>query len=492
MRTNLSNINQQSFFCLKFKDLFFSLLSVFIVAVFPSFFMLFNNIERTNFSDIVSIASIFMLIGTISLLLFYLLFKDIYKAALLTNLSLFLFSNFALLESAIIKIIPMLHYWHILMIMISIIVLVAISVKNKLSTEFANNLSVVLLIVFSGLILFNAIKAIPEIIKKNTKETGSSQFEIQQGTITSHNNVYFFVFDEYGGYDNLLRYTGFDNSAFYEALEILVLMSLAQQKLFNRHIYRTSNLLNLSFVNNGKMSHDTKKLALDSPVLFQLFKENGYSLNVVSDYGHIPIENTEVSVDYAYVSGKYEDTLKVLILNNSVYYPFLSNQYRNTRIVEVENMFQYLTNSWKLQPLKLFTFSYISFPHLPWVVDEFGNNISLSNKQNWQNSDVYLNQLKYCSKKIMGVVTNIIKNDPDAIVIIQSDHGYRQAYYLKNWYGETYDDWGLEMQYIRNILNAVYYKGEKIDIENYSGVNTLIIVLNEHFGMNYELLEQPK
>ena len=198
MRTNLSNINQQSFFCLKFKDLFFSLLSVFIVAVFPSFFMLFNNIERTNFSDIVSIASIFMLIGTISLLLFYLLFKDIYKAALLTNLSLFLFSNFALLESAIIKIIPMLHYWHILMIMISIIVLVAISVKNKLSTEFANNLSVVLLIVFSGLILFNAIKAIPEIIKKNTKETGSSQFEIQQGTITSHNNVYFFVFDEYG------------------------------------------------------------------------------------------------------------------------------------------------------------------------------------------------------------------------------------------------------------------------------------------------------
>lgn len=346
---------------------------------------------------------------------------------------------------------------------------------------------------FSGLILFNAIKAIPEIIKKNTKETGSSQFEIQQGTITSHNNVYFFVFDEYGGYDNLLRYTGFDNSAFYEALEDLGFNVSLHSRNYSIDTYiELPNLLNLSFVNNGKMSHDTKKLALDSPVLFQLFKENGYSLNVVSDYGHIPIENTEVSVDYAYVSGKYEDTLKVLILNNSVYYPFLSNQYRNTRIVEVENMFQYLTNSWKLQPLKLFTFSYISFPHLPWVVDEFGNNISLSNKQNWQNSDVYLNQLKYCSKKIMGVVTNIIKNDPDAIVIIQSDHGYRQAYYLKNWYGETYDDWGLEMQYIRNILNAVYYKGEKIDIENYSGVNTLIIVLNEHFGMNYELLEQPK
>ena len=95
MRTNLSNINQQSFFCLKFKDLFFSLLSVFIVAVFPSFFMLFNNIERTNFSDIVSIASIFMLIGTY--LILFICFKDIYKAALLTNLSLFLFSNFALL-----------------------------------------------------------------------------------------------------------------------------------------------------------------------------------------------------------------------------------------------------------------------------------------------------------------------------------------------------------------------------------------------------------
>ena len=77
----------------------------------------------------------------------------------------------------------------------------------------------------------------------------------------------------------------------------------------------------------------------------------------------------------------------------------------------------------------------------------------------------------------MGVVTNIIKNDPDAIVIIQSDHGYRQAYYLKNWYGETYDDWGLEMQYIRNILNAVYYKGEKLISKIILESIRLIIVL---------------
>jgi len=474
---------------LKTKNTVISFLSVISVAIFPSLFLFFNNIEEAYLVDIIPISGLFILISIGLLLITYFLIKEINKAAIITSLTIILMLNFSLIEKAIIRVLPMLYYWHLLFLILTLIVGVAHLIKTKFSSEISKNICLIILIVFTGLIVINGLGAIPGILEKNAEVNIDSASEFEAGSLENYSNVYYFIFDEYGGYENLLRYTGYDNSAFYDSLEDLGFnVSKNSRNYTYRTIIEIPNLLNLAQINNNNMPYETMKKGLQNPTLFRLFKEHGYKLNIISDYGHIPIDS---SVDYSFETEMYEDTLENFLIKNTIYYPFLLDQYRYSRILEVESIFLYLSNSWKIQTENLFTFAYVEFPHLPWVVDEFGNNIPLSEKYNWQNSDTYLGQLKYSSKMILEVVGIIIENDPEAVIIIQSDHGYRQPISLQEDYGVNYDDWNLEEKYMRNILNAVYYKGEKLDIESFSGLNTLYATLNKFFDMNYELLEEP-
>lgn len=87
------------------------------------------------------------------------------------------------------------------------------------------------------------------------------------------------------------------------------------------------------------------------------------------------------------------------------------------------------------------------------------------------------------------MTTEIIANDPEAIIIIQSDHGYRYPTHLQFWYGINQYDVEEEAPYMRNILNAVYYQGEDIYIDNYSGLNTLITVLNKLLDVDLQMVD---
>lgn len=469
---------------MKIKDSIVSFLSVLSVSLFPSLFLFFRNIEEANIIDIMPISGIFILIGIVLFLIVELMIKEKSKSAIIVSLILILMLNFALIEKAITKILPLLYYWHVLLLMITIIFIASVIIKKKFSSELAENIRIIILIVFSGLILFNVVSAIPSIIKINSDDRIEAQTEITKGTIEANSNVYYFLFDEYGGYENLLRYTGYDNTPFYDSLENL---GFNVSKNTRGYTVDTSielpNLLNLAQITDSSMTYENRIKKLENPSIFRLFKAHGYKLNVISDYGAIPIDD---NVDYSFKTEMYEDTIENFLIKNTAYYPFLLEQYRNSRIVEVESIFQYMSKSWDITPENLFTFAYVEFPHLPWVVDEYGNNLSLSEKQNWEDSDTYLGQLKFASKKILEVVEIITEKDPDAVIIIQSDHGYRRPLKVKP---EEYDDLDLEKKYITNTLNAVYYKGEAIDIETLSGLNTLYVVLNRFFGMDFKLIE---
>ena len=107
------------------------------------------------------------------------------------------------------------------------------------------------------------------------------------------------------------------------------------------------------------------------------------------------------------------------------------------------------------------------------------------------NPDAYLGQLKYTNKLILPLVQTIIKNDPESCIILMSDHGYRRVGYLVETYGNEAADMAKESYYTRNILNAVYLLGEPIDIEGYSGINTMRIILDRLFDLNLGLIEEP-
>jgi len=453
--------------------------------------MYFRNVDRINLREIFELVGLFFLNGAIIFFLALFYYRNSSKAGMLTNIVMLFILFFSLIEKLLITIFPMLYYWHIVMIILTALIILASVIKTKGTIEIALKINNLFLTMFTGLIALNGLFAAPVIFQKLSEEPNQSKLQIQRETLETNSNVYYFIFDEYGGLENLERFCGFDNTPFYDSLEEF---GFNVSKDSRNNTISTDieipNLLNLEMINNDNMSHENRMKALENPNLFRLFKENGYQLNIVSDMGFIPVEMSEIDYDYTFETEIYEnDTIKALIIKNTIYYPFIIRN-PNDRIIEIENMFQYIHNSWKIQPNNQFTFAYFTFPHLPWVVDEFGRRISEAEWENWQNSNIYLGQLKYTSKKILETVDQIIKANPDAIIIIQSDHGFRQQSHLRLLYEKEIEDMELEMKYQRNILNAVYYKGERINIESLSGINTLILVINNHFGLNYELLEQ--
>jgi len=466
-----------------------TLASTIAIVLYPCLFIYFINIEQSKVTDIFGMVGLFLANAVLIFVLAFFWLRDFHKAGILTNIILLLIQNFSLIEKGIASIFPAVYYWHIVLIIIFVAGNLGIITQRVLAREKALKINTILFFIFGGLIVFNALSVTPKIYRLMTEKTGATELQVELSDNINNVNVYYFIFDEYGGLDCLERYCGYDNSPFYQSLEEL---GFNVSKNSRNGTYQSTveipNLLNLDHVNNEYMTHEAMVAALENPYLFRLFSENGYALNVF--HSHVPYMPIDDSIsDYLFEvnKGVVEDTLQYYILQKTIYYP-LTHQSSGKKITEINNMFQYARESWKLQPNNLLTFGYFYFPHLPWFVDEFGNRMNVADAFNWRNSDAYLGQLKYCNTKIIEMVTEIIEKDPQSIIIIQSDHGYRRPVFLEKEYGETIEDMDAEMPYMLNILNAVYYRGEKIEIESLTGLDTLRTVLNHHFDMELDMI----
>ena len=101
-----------------------------------------------------------------------------------------------------------------------------------------------------------------------------------------------------------------------------------------------------------------------------------------------------------------------------------------------------------------------------------GEAVDYRNTSNWADKSLYLNQLKYVND-LYGECSGwtFYKMIRNAIIIIQSDHGVRYPYHMMECYGTPEYDATIETPYMQNILNCVYYKGEKLDIESMTSIN---------------------
>jgi hypothetical protein len=470
-------------------------MSVIAVSLYPSLFMYFNNLGNIRFIETAGVSGIIVLIAVVLLVGNLVFLRDFSKAAVAANLLMFALLYFALIERAITKIFPMLHYWHVVLIGLFIFTHVVYLVHKKMSSPTATKITHGLLAIFAGLILFNGLVKIPSSIKSaahERQELGHIQpDQVSIGTGSESEilpNVYYFIFDEYAGYDGCLRYCDYDNSDFYHSLEELGFVT-------SKHsINETSdtfteipNLLQLKVINTVDMSANEKKENFKNPYLVILMKKYGYLINYLDvSYYHLL---DETYADYRFTSDFISTfrTFNSYIISNTALYPFYGANDQDNEINLLNKMFAYGEESSKLENSYLFTVGYFDFPHLPYIVDENGNKTNASDRSNLRDPVPYCKQLIYANKKILEMVRGIIMNDPISIIILQSDHGFRLPSHLSYWYGINDYDLEVESPFERNILNAVYYPGKVVDIEGLSGLNTLKVVLNELLGTDLEI-----
>ena len=149
----------------------------------------------------------------------------------------------------------------------------------------------------------------------------------------------------------------------------------------------------------------------------------------------------------------------------------------------LECIFSYIENYESDGKQPHFIHSHLMFPHGPFVYDSEGNTVSRD--PNLQiDKEGYLNQLIFAEKKILELIDSVQERSPESVIIVYSDHGYRQE--IIDQANPTDED------LIRgfNNISAIYFPDKDIAFpEKFSLVNLYRIFFNTYFDTDYEILE---
>lgn len=377
----------------------------------------------------------------------------------------------------------------------------------------------VICIAMAVLIAFNTIRIVPSMIKQQELKNYPSQSpeedpalvseaEMKTHTVEANGrNFYWIILDEYGDSYTMDTYFDYDCSAF---------LSYLKEKGFgvSNSSYANSNNSSLCAVDAVSLRYYSSEAAIrrengdrrpteDSSgirrtgELYTVLKDLGYDIYQVSSHpGHYPVVKSllpQTLMEQLMVSNTV-DGLSVLDLAKSMSIlsappamfhdddsddDTLSAQMFNasfrSRILRVFDYYDDPQNICFRDKTALFT--YVLCPHTPFVFDADGNNVNSKYRREWEDTSYYAAQYHYMTVKTQAVIENILSVDPDAVILLQSDHGVRGGYFINK---------GLEVEFSdqRRIFNALYIGGEPVDIEGLSAVNTLRYVLT-YLGADY-------
>lgn len=464
-------------------DVVISMLASVAVAVFPVLFLFFQNAEEAHISDVAMPLLIFAGLAVLLFLIIFLITRNAYKAGLCAIPFLLVLLNFKPLESMVRGLVPSLRYWHTLPIFIFILLHLMWLLWKKLPDDIAGLITPILCAVFCGLLLLNGILAIPTIWGRISAERESAQQSTGATEAINETmpNIYFFLFDEYSSVPFMQKYYNYDNSPFTDWL--------SEQKFSVSHTSHNesimtdtimTNVVNLDYVvDNTWPAYEKKNLRVNGK-LFALLRENGYTISAASGADFYGLPTVDGTAQTSVATTAEGDTLAELLYTNTAAYPLIIKSVDHIH-KSVEIVLDFCKSAKSNQMLMC----HLNIPHEPFIYDENGN-IRGSATNDWGHKEHYKKQYIYATKLMKEMVGAILKNDPDSIVILQSDHGAR-ASTSSELFMRVFS-----LEDMSNCFNAVYYRGEAIDIEGLSGVNTVRTILNRLLDMDFAIINVPE
>lgn len=474
------------------------LLSMVAVCVFPCVVMYSRNADEAPASTMLPFMAAFLINALVFFLIGLLFFRNASRSAFFTDAAMLVVINFCLVSRQIKELLP---FWHdrYLLILAGILLLALFILFMRKKPDLRAG-CILVLVGFGAVTVMNLIMAVPAILGSREARRGpgpEAGSPPPQFLSEERPNVYFFLFDEYGGYENLLTYYDYDNTPFLTELE---------SRSFN--VSRTShnteavatdtivpNLLNLDYVVRVEESGHKKAVLRDNTFLYRMFHENGYDVNIINHVDYLGTSGMKVLT-----KNQTRRTISEYLMRNSIYNKsellrwlmeyYFTMDYGAHYLEGFRNAMDAGLNCWQeAQEHPTLTIGYYQFPHSPTMVGRNGEELDYTHGWDWANKDLYLGQVEYCNKFILELVDTITANDPNALIFLMSDHGNRYAIHMMQIGAWTEYDPHVENPLMQNILNCVYYQGRSFPIEGETGINTLRLVFSEVFGMDMPPIE---
>lgn len=327
--------------------------------------------------------------------------------------------------------------------------------------------------------------------------------EFDAETLAIRPNIYFFVFDSYPRADFLKQAFGYDNAHFIEQLGAMG-FTLVPESLSNYHDTGVSiaTTLHMNYVYKTARDEALKlsKLPLfdttggGSSVLFERLHANGYAIfaGMIRENGinecspHCPEEKNQLLSNEQLAMIKL--TPAYAILNRLS--PTIETAFFTWRI-ELDVTNDNLANMRQKTPFMLYY--HILPPHPPFfhkadcsLHSRSGSFVVAANDPKYDTRIMDMHdELKCLNGNIIDTVVRITQDDPDAIIILQGDHG------IRTFQPEGEEDKSIHFNRMFASLNAIRApkKCGKWIYPHMSSVNTFRFVLGCLRGQEPEYIE---
>ena len=303
-------------------------------------------------------------------------------------------------------------------------------------------------------------------------------------------DIYIILLDMYAG-DRTLKYLGYDNSDFYNALKnrgFTVYENIESN--YSRTIISLSSFLNADYVEN--LPYDIADDAVSGAKMFQMAKLAGYRVYYLNSWP-IDFHVSEGVIDEAYnTSCSIASSIMQLFVDKTLLYNIVNLKITN-EIKKLDEAFKFANYVIEKKDTKKFAFLHFLMPHPPYLRNENGelNPAVMFYDKNIQDGteiskEAYLGYLKYTNETVFAFLDKIFaKKGEKPIVIIMGDHGARitQMYddvkYRKEIENNFKYHFNTFFAYYNPDMEKKYYSNTK------SLINFSINFMNENFGMEF-------
>ncbi len=481
-----------------------------LAFIYPVIFIYNNNINVLRIKSVEKPLFISLLMAILVYSFFYLIFKHKSdKASLASLIFLLFFYSYGLIFDTLYRV-DLIHVEHytLLPFMIVLACYVAAGVSAFLKAKPISIIQQAAVIIVGGLIIFNLIGIIPDEIQK-AKVNRSSKIENSsletQSTCKSTKgecpDIYYFVFDEFAGFNSIKEYWHYDEiDNFINLLESkgFFVAERSSSPTIDTLIEMASRL-NFEQYETGK-GVDFYFSKIKDNLLFNYLKGKGYT-TVVFDESRAsfayPAKPT-ITADFSYEydpnsmgnSSISIDDFEQMFLDMTMLRP-LSERLKqdNQIIVNHENMIYYTMDKVcsleEIQSPRI-VYVHLMLPHMPFIFDENGKFVDPKYQQNW---NYYLGNYIYTTKLINKLLINLSESSDPAhppVIIIQSDHGARNK---KTGHPDSVNFNDFPEEYKHDIMFAINIPGYDYSSlpKTIDPINTFPIVLNYYFDAGLKL-----
>ncbi len=291
-------------------------------------------------------------------------------------------------------------------------------------------------------------------------------------------DIYVIIFDSYTANSSLKEYWNYENVEIQTFLKDRGFrIPSNSHSCYNETEFSISSILNASYLNVQNISEVKRSRFSD---LVECYRNNkiicglhkyGYKFSEHSIFNQQKIPNL---LDFVFENLYYRTYFyliqeKIFGLKNPEYKAVNEKIYNEVMSTEK-------------QSVPKFNYIHLALPHCPYIFDSTGKEITdKSICSNCSNKETYEQQLIFSNKLMKEIVDHILKTDPNSIIDIQGDHGFRFLYQ------ESKKDMTEEGF---TIFQAIYLPDKNYTMipDTIYAVNTFRYLFNAYFGTKMQIL----